>query len=81
MKIESVRGAVISVVLYEKWSRRVSLIKAMPTGTPGVFISTTPDNIEAMRQRVVEEIYDEDAQFDDVAKKILTAIGITEEAP
>ena len=85
MKIESVRGAVVTVELGNQMSRRVSVIRAMPTGTPGIFIPTTPDNIEAMRKKVLHAI---DGMVDDwhpsrdgeIEGAVLTAIGITEEA-
>lgn len=51
MKIESVRS---KVEVASADGRLVRLPGTWAMGTPGVFISTTPENIEAMREKVAQ---------------------------
>lgn len=86
MKIESVRGYVVTVQLGHHKSRRVSVKKALPTATPVLVIPLTPENIEAMREKVKQAIA---GRVDDwhpsrdgeLEEAVLTALGITEEQP
>lgn len=82
MKIEPVRG-VVRTAYPAGGGRMMSVVEVkLRLGTPGVFVPTDSESIEAMREKVVEVGAGmRVSTMDDcrmLADEILAAIGITE---